>query len=67
MKIMLETTAWEEQSNSNHIYVFDKYHPADRTAKVIAYSAFGTEPVQKFRKPLMIDLKGRTFKPVDNC
>jgi hypothetical protein len=65
MKIMLETTKWTDSVEANHIYVFEKYHPADRTAKVIAYSAWGTGPVQKFKKAMMIDLKGRTFKAVD--
>ena len=65
MKIMLETTVWEDATAPNHIYVFEKWHPSDRTAKVIAYSAFGTEPVKKFSKPMMIDLKGRTFQTVD--
>ena len=65
MKIMLETTRWEGENNPNHIYVFEKYHPADRTARVIAYSAFGTGPVRKFLKPLVLDLKGRTFAKVD--
>ena len=65
MKIMLETTQWEGSQSPNHIYVFEKYHPTDRTAKVIAYSPFGSGPVQKFKKALMIDLRGRTFKAVD--
>lgn len=65
MKIMLETTKWTDGAEVNHIYVFEKYHPSDRTAKVIAYSPFGTGPVKKFNKAMMIDLKGRTFQPVD--
>jgi hypothetical protein len=65
MKIMLETTVWEDATAPNHIYVFENWHPANRTAKVIAYCPFGTEPVKKFSKPMMIDLKGRTFKAVD--
>lgn len=65
MKIMQETTVWENApSDNNHIYVFAKYDPRDRMAEVIAYVPFGTEPVQKFKKPLKIDLKGRTFKQV---
>jgi len=65
MKIMLETTQWEGPAGPNHIYVFDEYKGTDRTARVIAYCAFGTEPVQRFKKPMMIDLKGRKFKMVD--
>ena len=65
MKIMIETTKWEGQESPNHIYVFDKFTGSERTVKAVAYSAFGTGPVQKFRKPLVLDLKGRTFAKVD--
>jgi hypothetical protein len=65
MKIMIETTQWEGQQSPNHIYVFERYHPGDRTAKAIAYVPFGTEPVKRFKKPMMIDLKGRQFQMVD--
>ena len=65
MKIMLETTKWEGQESPNHIYVFDKFTGSERTVKAIAYSAFGTGPVQRFLKPLVIDTKGRTFAKVD--
>ena len=65
MKIMQETTNWEGSQSPNHIYVFDEYKGNERTAKAIAYSAFGTGPVQRFKKPLVLDLKGRTFAKVD--
>ena len=65
MKIMLETTKWEGDCCPNHIYVFDKFTGSERTVKAIAYSAFGSGPVQKFRKPLVMDTKGRTFAKVD--
>jgi hypothetical protein len=64
MKVMIETTPWEGQESPNHIYVFDKFTGTERTAKAIAYSAFGTGPVQRFAKPLVLDLKGRSFLPV---
>ena len=65
MKVMLETTEWKDVTSSpNHIYVFSDFTAASRSAKVIAYSPFGTEPVQKFRTPMKIDLRGRTFIPV---
>ena len=64
MKIMMETTQWEGNACPNHIYIFEKILGTERTVKAIAYSAFGTAPVQKFRKPLVIDLKGRSFLPV---
>ena len=62
---MLETTAWEGSQSPNHIYVFDQFKSTDRTVKAIAYSAFGTGPVRRFLKPLVLDLKGRTFAKVD--
>jgi hypothetical protein len=65
MKIMIETTKWEGSENPNHIYVFDQFTGSERTAKAIAYSPFGTGPVKKFKKPLVLDLKGRTFAKVD--
>jgi hypothetical protein len=65
MKVMLETTPWEGAQSPNHIYVFAEYKGTERTAKAIAYSAFGTGPVQRFAKPLVLDLKGRTFQKVD--
>ena len=65
MKIMMETTNWEGAQSPNHIYVFDKFTGSERTVKAIAYSAFGSGPVQKFLKPLVLDLKGRTFAKVD--
>ena len=65
MKIMMETTQWEGSQSPNHIYIFDKFTGSERTVKAIAYSAFGTGTVQKFLKPLVLDLKGRTFAKVD--
>ena len=65
MKIMIETTRWSSTVSKapNHIYVFAEA-PTGRTAKVIAYSPFGTEPVQKFKKQMTIDVRGRTFSQV---
>jgi hypothetical protein len=61
--IQQETTVWDTTA-PNHIYVFDG-PLTGRTAKAVAYCAFGTEPVQRFSKPMVLDLKGRTFKKVD--
>ena len=55
-----ETTEWAEQC-PNHIYVFDA-KPTGRTAKCIAYIPFGSTKVQRLRTPLVLDLKGRTFR-----
>ena len=58
-KIMLETTVWEG-GGANHVYVFaDK--PAGRSARVIAYVPAGSKVLQRFKKPLDLDLRGRTF------
>ena len=65
MKVMQETTQWEGAQSPNHIYVFDKFTGTERTVRAIAYSAFGTGPVQRFKKPLVLDLKGRSFAKVD--
>lgn len=64
MKIMQETTIWEGETGPNHIYVFEDYVGRARLVRAIAFSAFGTEPVQRFRKPITLDLKGRTFEKV---
>ena len=61
MKIMLETTRWSDGMDCNHIYVFN-----DSMTKAIAYVPFGTEPLQKFRKPLSIDVRGRTFVELED-
>ena len=65
MKIMLETTQWEGPSGPNHIYIFEQFKGNERTAKAMAYVPFGTEPVKRFKKPIVLDLKGRTFQTVD--
>ena len=65
MKIMLETTQWVGPTGPNHIYIFAEFKGGERTAKAIAYVPFGTEPVQRFKKPMVLDLKGRTFRAVD--
>jgi len=65
MKIMLETTEWPEGSGDcNHIYVFEEFKGNSRSAKAVAYVPHGVDPVQKFRTPLDIDLRGRTFVEV---
>jgi hypothetical protein len=65
MKIMLETTEWPEGSGDcNHIYVFEEFKGCGRSAKAVAYVPHGVDPVQKFRTPLDIDLRGRTFVEV---
>jgi hypothetical protein len=64
MIVYQETTVWPEGDNANHIYVF-KSKPEGRTAEAVAYVPRGSDRVQKFKRPLKLDLKGRTFRPVD--
>jgi hypothetical protein len=61
MIILEETTRWDAP---NHIYIF-KNRPGSRTAEALAYIPAGSDRVVKFRKPITLDLKGRTFRPVD--
>ena len=61
MKIMIETTKWEGDAGPNHIYVFEQFKGNERTAKAVAYVPAGTKALKRFKKPLVLDLKGRTF------
>jgi len=62
MKIMQETTEWTDGANANHIYIFKKFHPRERAAMAIGYIPRGKDRVVKFRIPLQIDTKNRTFE-----
>jgi len=65
MKIMQETTEWPEGSGDcNHIYIFEDYRAGGRSARAVAYVPHGVDPVQKFKTPLDLDLRGRTFVSV---
>jgi hypothetical protein len=64
MIILEETTLWADGQGANHIYIF-KSKPGERSATAIAYVPVGSDRVVKFRKPITLDLKGRTFRPVD--
>jgi hypothetical protein len=64
MVIMQETTKFTDGDGGNHIYVFKK-KPEGRSAEAVAYLPRGTDRVIKFRTPLKLDLKGRTFSLVD--
>lgn len=62
-----ETTHWEGVScsdNCNHVYVFTE-KPAGRSASVVAYVKRGTTELFRFGGLRKIDLKGRTFKPLN--
>ena len=58
--IYLETTQWDEATQPNHVYVFTE-PPKQRTAKAVAYVRAGTKELFRFKKPITLDLKGRSF------
>ena len=64
MVILQETTEFTDGQGGNHIYIFKK-KPEGRSAEAVAYLPLGTDRVIKFRKPIKLDLKGRTFRAVD--
>jgi hypothetical protein len=64
MIILQETTRWPDGQGGNHIYIFNA-NPGARSANAVAYVPQGSNRVFKFKSPLVLDLKGRTFKPVD--
>jgi hypothetical protein len=63
MVILEETTAYTDGTNGNHVYVF-KARPTGRSAEAVAYVPRGQTKVYRFKQPLKLDLKGRTFKPL---
>ena len=64
MVILQETTEFTDGQGGNHIYIFKK-KPEGRSAEAVAYLPRGTDKVVKFRKPMKLVLKGRTFSKVD--
>jgi hypothetical protein len=59
--IYLETTVWDEPDQPNHVYIFTE-KPTGRSVKCMGYVRAGTKTVQMFKKPMDLDLKGRTFE-----
>ena len=59
--IYLETTEWQEPTQANHVYVFLE-PPKNRTARCMGYVRAGTKDLFKFKQPMTLDLKGRTFE-----
>lgn len=59
--IYVETTEWQESTQANHVYVFLEA-PKNRTAKCMGYVRAGTKELFKFKQPMTLDLKGRTFE-----
>ena len=58
--IQQETTQWASATTPNHVYIFEGTVGA-RTAKAIGYVRAGTQKVERFRVPMMMDTRGRTF------
>jgi hypothetical protein len=60
MKFFQETTVWGDKI-ANHVYLL-----TDDKSKMIAYVRAGTDAVFKFKNPIRIDTRGRSFKAVPN-
>ena len=60
MLIVEETTKWTG-GGANHTYML-----SDDRSKMFAYVKAGDNAVFKFKKPIRIDTRGRTFKAVPN-
>lgn len=61
IKVYQETTEWADSNGANHVYIFNE-RVVGRSATAIAYIPAGQTKVHKFKTPLKLDLKGRTFK-----
>lgn len=61
MKTLLETTAWADGANVNHVYFMD-----DSRSKMFAYVKFGEGDPIRFKNPIRIDIRGRKFRDVPN-
>lgn len=55
---MLETTTWTDSfdQNCNHVYVMN-----DSMTQAVAYVPRGSKTLFKFKNPLKLDTRGRTF------
>jgi hypothetical protein len=60
MKFFQETTDYRD-AIPNGVYLLD-----DSKTKMYAYIKAGNKSVFKFKNPIRIDTRGRTFKPVEN-
>ena len=61
IKVYQETTEWSDSNGANHVYIFNE-KVTGRSATAIAYIPAGQTKVHKFKTPLKLDLKGRSFK-----
>jgi hypothetical protein len=63
IKVYQETTDFTDGHNGNHIYVFNE-RISGRSGTAIAYIPRGQTQVHKFKTPMKLDLKGRTFEEI---
>jgi hypothetical protein len=63
IKVYQETTEWSDSNCANHVYIFNE-RVTGRSATAVAYIPSGQTKVHKFKTPLKLDLKGRTFKEI---
>jgi hypothetical protein len=63
IKVYQETTDFTDGQNGNHIYIF-KERMVGRSATAIAYIPRGQTIVHRFKTPMKLDLKGRTFEEI---
>jgi len=60
MKLVMETTVFTDAKMPNHSYLLNDAGIA------IGYRKFSEGPVTRFITPLRLDIRGRTFKLVDD-
>ena len=63
IKVYQETTQFTDGDGGNHVYIFNE-RIVGRSATAIAYIPRGQTKVHKFRTPMKLDLKGRTFEEI---
>lgn len=63
IKVYQETTQFTDGEGGNHVYIFNE-RIVGRSATAIAYIPRGQTKVHKFRTPMKLDLKGRTFEEI---
>lgn len=62
MQALLETTKWDTEFQPNHIYLMDGYNAVAYIRS--QHRGDGTSVPFYFKKPLPIDMRGRTFKKI---
>ena len=63
IKVYQETTEWTDSNAGNHVYIFNE-RVSGRSATAVAYIPRGQTKVHRFKTPLKLDLKGRTFEEI---